>query len=48
MSKSPASGCRTLVLFSDYSGDWDRYLDALYTWFKQDFIATATALFMSG
>ena len=27
-----------LVLFSDYGGDWDRYLDALYVWFRQDFI----------
>jgi hypothetical protein len=27
-----------LVLFSDYGGDWDRYLDAIYAWFKQDFI----------
>ena len=27
-----------LVLFSDYNGDWDRYLNALYAWFKQDFI----------
>lgn len=27
-----------LVLFSDHGGDWGRYLDALYAWFKQDFI----------
>lgn len=27
-----------LVLFSDYSGNWDAYLDAIYEWFKQDFI----------
>ncbi|ORJ59855.1 hypothetical protein [Geothermobacter hydrogeniphilus] len=27
-----------LVLFRDYDGDWDRYLNALYGWFKQDFI----------
>ena len=27
-----------LVLFSDHGGDWDRYLDILYAWFKQDFI----------
>lgn len=27
-----------LVLFSEYGGDWDTYLDAVYTWFKQDFI----------
>lgn len=29
-----------LVLFSDHGGDWDRYLDALYAWFKQDFVDT--------
>lgn len=27
-----------LVLFSDYGGNWDAYLDAIYEWFKQDFI----------
>lgn len=27
-----------LALFSDFDGDWERYLDALYAWFKQDFI----------
>lgn len=27
-----------LVLFGDYSGNWDAYLDAIYDWFKQDFI----------
>lgn len=27
-----------LVLFSDYGGNWDAYLDAIYDWFKQDFI----------
>ena len=27
-----------LVLFSDYDGDWERYLDALYDWFKRDFV----------
>jgi hypothetical protein len=27
-----------LVLFSDHGGDWNRYLDTLYAWFKQDFI----------
>lgn len=26
------------VLFSDYGGNWDAYLDAIYEWFKQDFI----------
>ena len=27
-----------LVLFSQYGGDWQAYLEALYAWFKQDFI----------
>ena len=27
-----------LVLFSDYNGNWDRYLEAIYACFKQDFI----------
>jgi hypothetical protein len=27
-----------LVLFSDYGNDWNAYLNALYAWFKQDFI----------
>jgi hypothetical protein len=27
-----------LILFNDYDGDWDAYLDALYEWFKNDFI----------
>lgn len=27
-----------LVFFSDYGGDWHAYLDAIYDWFKQDFI----------
>jgi len=27
-----------LVLFEQYSGDWDRYLAALYQFFTQDFI----------
>jgi hypothetical protein len=27
-----------LALFEDYGGDWNRYLDALYAFFKQDFI----------
>ncbi len=28
----------SLVYFTDYDGDWNRYLDALYAFFKQDFI----------
>jgi len=27
-----------LVLFSDHGGNWDAYVDAIYEWFKQDFI----------
>ncbi len=29
-----------LVLFTDHSGDWDAYLNALYSWFKNDFVDT--------
>jgi hypothetical protein len=27
-----------LVLFADHCGDWQRYLDALYGFFQQDFV----------
>ena len=27
-----------IVPFSDYEGNWERYLDALYSYFKQDFV----------
>lgn len=27
-----------LVLFNDYGGDWQSYLDAIYDYFKQDFV----------
>ena len=27
-----------LVLLNDYGGDWDRFLKAVYAYFKQDFI----------
>ncbi|MFZ5818761.1 MAG: hypothetical protein ACOYYJ_02580 [Chloroflexota bacterium] len=27
-----------LVLFADYQGDWDRYVEVLYSYFKQDFV----------
>jgi hypothetical protein len=27
-----------LVLFDDYGGDWNKYLDAVYQFFKQDFV----------
>jgi len=29
-----------LVLFETYNGDWDRYLDVLYNFFKKDFIVS--------
>ena len=32
-----------LILFSDHGGDWHCYLDALYAWFKQDFIDSKPA-----
>jgi len=28
----------SLVLFSDYEGNWDIYLDAIYSFFKADFV----------
>jgi hypothetical protein len=37
MSDSP-DWLPPLVLFSAYDGDWNRYLEAIYAWFKQDFI----------
>jgi len=37
MSESP-DWLPPLVLLSDHGGDWNRYLDTLYAWFKQDFI----------
>jgi len=30
-----------LVLFEHYGGNWDRYLDVLYRFFKEDFIESA-------
>lgn len=29
-----------LVLFEDYGGEWDKYLAAIYSFFKEDFIDT--------
>lgn len=37
MSDTPA-WLPPLVLFRDYGGNWDAYLDAIYGWFKRDFI----------
>ncbi len=31
-----------LVLFKNYGGDWPRYLDALYEFFKKDFIESSS------
>jgi hypothetical protein len=28
----------SLVLFNDYGGDWDAYMEAIYAWFTRDFI----------
>ena len=32
-----------LAMFEEYGGDWDRYLDALYAFFKRDFIDSRPA-----
>lgn len=32
-----------LALFEEYGGDWDRYLEAIYAFFKQDFIVSKPA-----
>ena len=32
-----------LVLLSDYEGNWERYLDAIYNYFKKDFIDSRPA-----
>lgn len=32
-----------LALFEEYGGDWNRYLDALYAFFKRDFIDSRPA-----
>ena len=39
MSGSPV-WLPSLVFFTDYEGDWNRYLDALYAWFTKDFIVS--------
>lgn len=28
----------SLVLFNDYNGNWDIYVEAVYSWFKNDFV----------
>ncbi|MBU0995900.1 MAG: hypothetical protein KJ737_25680 [Proteobacteria bacterium] len=35
---TPPNWLPPLILFNDYEGNWDAYLEALYTWFKKDFI----------
>ena len=42
MSESP-DWLPPLVLLEDYGGNWDLYLDAIYTWFKQDFVDSKPA-----
>ncbi len=37
MSESP-DWLPPLVLFEDHNGNWNAYLEAIYAWFKQDFI----------
>lgn len=37
MSKTP-DWLPPLVLFNDYGGNWHAYLDAVYAFFKQDFV----------
>jgi hypothetical protein len=32
----------SLVLFSDYEGNWEKYVEVLYEYFKQDFIQKQT------
>lgn len=45
MSPSP-NWLPPLVRFEDFNGDWERYLEALYAWFKRDFI-DSTPLFQN-
>jgi hypothetical protein len=33
-----------LVLLENYGGNWDQYLDALYEFFKEDFLDSAPML----
>jgi hypothetical protein len=33
-----------LVLFEDYGGNWDQYLDVLYKFFKEAFIDSSPTL----
>lgn len=37
MSTSPA-WLPPLVLLTSFGGNWDKYVDALYAWFKRDFV----------
>ena len=30
----------SLVSFQDYGGDWEQYINAVYQYFKKDFIVT--------
>ena len=35
---SPPDWLPPLVLFTDYSGNWERYVEVLYEFYKQDFV----------
>lgn len=35
---TPPDWLPPLVLLSDYGGNWEAYLEALYSWFKRDFV----------
>jgi len=39
----PIAWLPALAMFEEYGGDWDRYLDALYAFFKRDFIESKPA-----
>src|SRR5688572_6472060 len=39
----PPAWLPELVVLSDYGGDWQQYLAAIYQCFRQDFILTAPA-----
>lgn len=41
MSKPP-DWLPPLVCFEDYSGDWKQYIEAVYSYFKSDFVDTKT------
>lgn len=38
MNDEPVDWLPLLVLLNDYKGDWQSYLEAIYAYFKQDFV----------